>query len=94
VFGICLSSAGRYAEPSGKPADGGLVQLAKALPLLGRGQTQVELYALVDVVMHYMPDLLRMPPAPKAIRKAAKGEALMDITQQDHRGRVISEVSM
>ena len=94
VFGICLSSAGKYADPSGKPTNEGLTELAKALPLLGRGLTQIELYALTDVVMRFIPDLIRMPPAPRALRKAAKGQAYMDITQKDSRGRVISEVSM
>lgn len=94
VFGICLSSAGKYADPSGRPTDEGLFQCGIALKTLGKALLPIELNNLVDVVMRFIPDLLMMPPAPKALRKAAKGQAYMDITQQDMRGRVISEVSI
>lgn len=94
VFGICLSSAGKYADPSGKPTDEGLYECGMALPLLGRGLTPIELNALVDVVMRFIPELLMMPPAPRALRKAAKGEALVDITQKDQYDRVIKEASI
>lgn len=94
VFGICLSSAGKYAEASGKPTDEGLFECGRALQVLGRALLPIELNNLVDVVMRFLPDLLRMPPAPRAVRRAAKGEAIMDITQKDSRDRVISEVSL
>lgn len=94
VFGICLSSAGKYADPSGKPTNEGLYECGMALPLLGRALLPIELNALVDVVMRHLPDLLRMPPAPRVLRKAAKGEALVDITQKDQYDRVISEASI
>jgi hypothetical protein len=94
VFGICLSSAGKYADPSGKPTNEGLYECGMALPLLGRALLPVELHTLVDAVMKYIPDLLMMPPAPRALRLAAKGEALIDITQKDQYDKTISEVSI
>lgn len=94
VFGICLSSASKYADPSGRPTDEGLAECIRALPLLGRAQLPIELNNLMDVVMRFIPDLLRMPPAPKALRKAAKGRAYLDVTQQDQNGRVLSEASI
>lgn len=94
VFGICLSSAAKYAEPDGRPSDEGLWQCGLALTTLGRALLPIELHTLVDVVMRFLPDLLRMPPAPRAIRLAAKGQALIDITMQDQYDRVISEVSI
>lgn len=94
VFGICLSSAGKYADPNGRPTNEGLFECGRALKVLGRALLPIELNNLVDVVMRFLPDLLRMPPAPRAVRLAAKGHAIMDITQQDQYGRVISEVSM
>lgn len=94
VFGICLSSAGKYADPNGRPTDQGLFECGRALNVLGRALLPIELNNLVDVVMNYLPELLMMPPAPRAVRKAAKGEALMDITQKDQYDRVISEVSI
>jgi hypothetical protein len=94
VFGICLSSAGKYADPNGQPTKEGLYECGMALSLLGKAALPIELNVLVDVVMRFLPDLILMPPAPRALRRAAKGRAYMDITQQDHRGRVISEVSI
>lgn len=94
VFGICLSSAGKYADPSGKPSDEGLFQCGLALSTLGRALLPIELNNLVDVVMRFMPDLLRMPPAPKAVRVKANREALIDIVQKDGRDRVVHEASI
>jgi hypothetical protein len=94
VFGICLSSAGKYANPDGTPTRECFDECAMALPTLGKALLPVELRLLVDVVMRFIPDLLLMPPAPKALRRAARGEALIDITQQDNRGKTISEVSI
>jgi len=94
VFGIGLSSAGKYANPDGGPTEECFAECAMALPTLGRALINMEVRGLVDVVMRFIPDLTQMPPAPRALRKAAKGEALMDITQQDNRGRTISEVSV
>jgi hypothetical protein len=94
VFGICLSSAGKYADPNGSPTKEGLYECGMALSLLGRAVLPIELNVLVDVVMRFIPDLILMPPAPRALRRAAKGQAYMDITQSDQYGRVISEVSI
>lgn len=94
VFGICLSSAGKYADPNGSPTKEGLYECGMALSLLGKAPLPIELNVLVDVVMRFIPDLILMPPAPRALRRAAKGQAYMDITQQDQYGRVISEVSI
>ncbi len=94
VFGICLSSAGKYADPNGSPTKEGLYECGMALSLLGKAPLPIELNVLVDVVMRFLPDLILMPPAPRALRRAAKGQAYMDITQSDQYGRVISEVSI
>lgn len=94
VFGICLSSAGKYADPNGQPTREGLYECGMALRILGKAPIPIELHCLVDVVMRFLPDLLRMPPAPKALRKKARGESFMEITQKDHYGRVVSEVSL
>lgn len=94
VFGIGLSSAGKYAEPTGGPTKECAYECAMALPMLGKALLEIEVRALMDVVMRFIPDLLMMPPAPKFMRLAAKGEALMDITQVDPSGKTISEVSI
>lgn len=94
VFGICLSSVGKYAKPNGTPEDEGIMECAKALPLLGRDLRPGELNTLMDVVMQFLPDLIRMPPAPRMLRRKAQGEAYMDIAMQDRNGRTVSEVSL
>lgn len=91
VFGICLSSAGKYADPSGRPTEECLVNCAAALPTLGRAMLNVEVTTLVDVVMNFMPELLMMPPAPKQVRLDGKGAALFEITQQNGDGKTVSE---
>jgi hypothetical protein len=94
VFGICLSSAGKYADPSGRPTEDGIVHCAAALPTLGRAMLDIEVKTLVDVVMRFIPDLLMMPPAPRAIRLQARGGPVLDIEQRDGRGRKITEASV
>ena len=94
VFGICLSSAGKYANADGTPTNECFFECAAALPTLGRGLIDLEVRSLVDVVMRHIPDLLMMPPAPRALRTKNRGEALMDITRTDHRGKTLSEVSL
>lgn len=94
VFGIGLSSAGRYADPSGKPTEECATLCAAALPTLGKAMLPIEVHALMDVVLRFIPDLILMPPAPRWMRLQARGEALIDITQTDSRGKTISEVSI
>lgn len=92
VFGICLSSAGKYADPSGKPTRECFIECWKSLPTLGRNQIDMECFTLIDVVIRFIPDLVMMPPAPRAMRKAAKGsQKHMEVTVKDHQDRVVSE---
>lgn len=91
AFAICLSSAAVYADPSGKPTDECFLRCAMALPDLGKALLHIELNTLVDVVMQFMPDLLTMPPAPRDVRAADKGEKLWEITQKDSHDKVLSE---
>jgi hypothetical protein len=94
VFGIALSSAGKYANADGSSTRACAEECAIALDTLGKALIPMEVHLLMDVVMRFLPDLITMPPAPKALRRAARGEALMDITQVDARGKTISEVSI
>lgn len=94
VFGIARSSIGRYVEADGKPSREGLVECAKVLPLLGRAQLTMELHTLVDVVLNFTPQLIKMPPCPRLLRKKARGGAMWEITTKDHNDKVIREVSV
>lgn len=94
AFGICLSSIGKYADPSGRPTDEGIATCAKTLAMLGKGQTTQELHNLVDTVLQFTPALIRMPSAPRTLRRKAMGEAYMDIAMQDRNGKTLNEVSL
>ncbi len=81
VFGICLSSIGKYADPSGNPTKEAFIECWNALPTLGMAQLDMEVYRLLDVILRHTPDLIRCPPAPRAVRQAEKGEAMLEVTQ-------------
>lgn len=94
AFAICLSSAGKYAEPDGTPNREGVRELLHSLEFLGRPQNQAELSQLLDVVMRYMPDLLRMKPPPREIRLEAAGAPVIEITEKTQDGQTIREVAL
>lgn len=94
VFGIGRTSAVKYANPDGSPTEECAYECAMALPTLGKNVLRMEVITLMDVVMRFLPDLILMPPAPKHLRLAARGHALMDIEVQDHRGKKISEATL
>ena len=86
VFGICLSSIGKYADPSGKPTPQAFLECWRALPILGRAQRDMEVYRLLDVILRHTPDLIRMPPS---LRDA--GQPVLEITRHDEQGRRVDE---
>lgn len=91
VFGICLSSAGKYANADGSPTVECAEECAAALPLLGRALLRMEVHTLVDVVMRFLPDLILMPPAPRHLRLAAKGKPLIEVSQVNQYDQTIRE---
>ncbi len=91
VFAICLSSIGKYADPSGNPTPQAFIECWKALPTLGRAQIDMECFRLVDLVIRHTPDLIRCPPQPPDMRLAEAGPALLEITQQAEGGKTLSE---
>lgn len=93
VFAICLSSAGKYADPDGNPTPQAFREALRAMPTLGRQGLDIEVYELVDVILRHMPDLIRCPPAPLAVRRAERGEPLLEITTKIN-GKTHSEVSV
>lgn len=91
VFGICLSSIGKYADPSGGPSREAFLECWKALPVLGRAQIQIEVNHLIDLILRHTPDLIRCPPMPPAMRRAEAAEALLEVKQVVN-GKTHSEV--
>lgn len=92
VFGICLSSIGKYADPNGNPTPQAFRECLRAMPTLGRPGLDIEAYELVDVILRHAPDLINCPPAPPAVRRAEVGEPMLEITQRDIHGKTLSEV--
>lgn len=90
VFGICLSSIGKYADPTGKPTPRAFLECWRALPTLGKAQIDKEVYGLVDVILRHTPDLIRMPPAPTDVRRA-EVEPLLDMTVKNQNGKTLRE---
>ena len=91
VFGICLSSIGKYADPSGNPNPQAFVECLRALPTLGRAQIDIEVYALLDVILRHTPDLIRCPVQPPAMRMAEAGDPLLEVTYKSEDGKTLSE---
>lgn len=91
VFGICLSSIGKYADPSGRPTPRAFLECWRALPILGRAQLDMEVYRLLDVILRHTPDLIRMPPSPREVRLRDAGRPLVEITRHDEQGRRVDE---
>ncbi len=91
VFAICLSSIGKYADPSGNPTPKAFAECWCALPVLGRNQIDQEVFGLLNVILRHTPDLIRCPPQPPAMRLAEAGEAMLELTQRDQDGRTLSE---
>lgn len=94
VWGICLSSAGKFAGPDGKPTPECHIEAAIALrDTFDRVALGVDVRNLVDVVVHLLPDLILMPPTPRKVRLEGKVRALWDITRKQN-GKTVSEVSI
>ncbi len=94
VFGICLSSIGKYADPSGAPAPTAYAAVAEALPTLGRAMLTIEIHRLLDVILKRTPDLIAMPPAPLSVRRADAGEALWEVERKDASGKTVQEAAV
>ena len=90
-FAICLSSIGKYADPSGNPTPRAFIECWNALPTLGRARIDMEVFRLLDVILRHTPDLIRMPPAPIAVRRAEVGEAMLEMTVKDENGKTLRE---
>ena len=94
VWGICLSSAGKFADPSGKPTSEAFTEARIALrETFDRAALEVDVHNLVDVLMHLIPDLILMPPTPRQVRLDGKVKPLWDITRKED-GRTVAEASI
>lgn len=96
VWGICLSSAGKFADPDGRPTAEAFEEARETLvECFDRAPLAAEVHTLVDVMMHFIPDLILMPPAPLDVRKAESGPSLLEVELTDEAtGHTIDEASI
>lgn len=95
AMGICLSSIGKYADQSGYAAPGALAACKEALATLGKAPIDLEAKALLDVILHFASELIKMPVAPLAVRKTELGKAMLEVELRDENtGKVQEEVSI
>lgn len=95
ALGICLSSIGAYADPSGRPTPEALTLCYQALDTLGKARLAIEAKTLLDVILQFTPDLILMPAAPLAIRQEEQGAPMFEIEVRDENtGKTHSEVSI
>lgn len=94
VFGICLSSIGKYADPSGNPTREAFLECWKALPVLGRAQIDLEVWRLLDIVIRHTPDLINCPPQPRDMALAEAPEALLHAQIITEDGKTISSATI
>jgi hypothetical protein len=93
ALGICLSSIGAYADPSGGPAAGALDRCKGELASLGRARLDMEARMLLDVILHFTPALIAMPPAPMSVRVAESSGPLLEVERQEN-GKTVAEVTI
>lgn len=96
ALGICLSSAGKYADPSGKPTPEAFAEARQTLiECFDRVPIDAEVHTLVDVLMRFIPDLIMMPPAPVDVRRSESGKPILEVELTDEAtGKTVSEASI
>lgn len=96
VWGICLSSAGKYLTEQGGPTAECRSMAIRALrTMFDRPALDVDVRNLMDVVVRHLPDVILMPPAPLELRQEAAGQPLLEVELKDENtGKVQREVSI
>jgi len=100
VWGICLSSVGKFCEfdandrPTGTPTPEARAEAALVLvEVFERPALTVEINNLLDVLMRYIPDLIvDVPPPPKEVLRAGR-VPMFDVIRKEN-GKAVAEVSV
>lgn len=81
-------------QPTGRPTRYALNAASEALQVtFGRPALGVDVFTLVDAILHAMPEFVLMPPAPIQARQAHAGSALWEVTRKEN-GRVVDEAKV
>ena len=87
----------RDNKATGKPSDFAFEQATEALPILGKDRNDKQaLFALLDVLVRFGPELAAMPVAPRAAKEALMdGGAMWEVTATNKStGKTISEAAV
>jgi hypothetical protein len=101
AWAICLSSIGAYCQfdangkVTGTPTAYAKAEAAAVLvEQFDRAPLTVDVHGLLDVVMHFAPDLIvGVPPAPMEVRRARLQNPLLEVTRLEN-GRKVAEASI
>ena len=96
VFGICMSSIGKYAEVTGMATPEAMVLCFAALKAMSQEQTIMQARKLLDVIHDRTSPLLKMTPAPVAVRRQEVRRPLIEVELMlDENGdKSVREVSL
>jgi hypothetical protein len=84
----------RFSDQHNRPTTYAFVEARAALPVLGLDTTDLEMRRLVDVVMDSIDDLVQMPLAPPAAKKALKRAAMWEVTRRNTDRQAIDRVEV
>lgn len=91
AYAVCMSAFPHWVGLDGKPTTQAFIMAAKGLAAMNRPMLDVELHALVDVVMRHIPDVYRMPNRRK--RDDPNFDPMFDVeTHVDGRGTALSAI--
>lgn len=93
ALGICLSSIGNYADPSGGAAEGAEARCFLELGNLCRAPLALEARLLLDVILQFTPHLIAMPPAPIDVRRRESAGPLLEVERRAN-GRTVQQVTI
>lgn len=95
ALGICLSSIGKYVDERGSAAPGVMPHIWRALDTMGKPMLDIEARTLLDVIVRFAPDLIKMPPTPVAVRREEVRRPLLEVELKDENtGKTQQEVSI
>ena len=96
VFGICLSSVGKYLTVAGGAMPECKAMAKRALlTMFDRPALAVDVSNLVDLIVRHLPDVILMTPTPRQVRMDAAMAPLIDVELKDESTqRLQSKVSI
>lgn len=101
VWGICLSSVGKFCEfdgngrPTGTPTAEAMKEACIVLvEVFERPALMADVKSLLDVLMRFIPDLIvDVPPAPRDVVLGGGRQSLLEVQRLEN-GKAVAEVTL